>query len=933
MSINFVRRFNIKPNAAILLLVAMLALPLALQAYSFKVGGLCYRVTSTADKTVSVTWEKTYGDFIPSYNNISGKVVIPATVNYNGITWAITSIDDNAFRSCDRITEVIVSEGVTSIGVMSFEACRAMKNITLPSTLVLINYYGLENCEGLESIVCKAAEPPICLGKYALALNVNTTYVYNDFCKVYVESTSVPKYQRANGWKEFPINALPSDDYLKLAYTIVKDNHVEVRALSTGKYKGVVNIPAEFDYNGTHYIVDGIGAYAFAGCNELTDVNIPDAITYINNSAFENCTQLRSIKIPASISKVGLKAFKGCSNLTTVDYYSVTGDATSVGGETSMWKTPVFMDCESLKTINIGNTVKIIPDCIFKYTKISTIEIPDNVLEIVNDAFAECSNLKELTIGKGVQKIHNACFGFGDKDECKLETVYYNAVAMKQYTANGLYYPFYNNTFKNLVIGDCVQSLPNNAFRECKSITNITVNAIDPPVLGSYCFANVDKQLCTVKVPKASVNKYSVASGWNKFKISAIESDDVSYALYSENCVTSDFSEFKFPIYLKNENAITSFQFDLTLPSGISLATEDSDYKIELNNLRSSGHIVSANVQSNGTIRVVGYSMYNKNIKDNNGLLLTLGLVCDQVSPGTYDAAISNIHLSDKNATDIVATPYISSIRVDKREITRGDTNGDNNVTISDAVNIINYILELPTSTFIKDVADVNNDGLITVADATAVINLILNDRKSAPQQLSLENNISRAAEQQSNYLQLSVSNNNSNSKAIGVSLNNEDQFTACQMDIVLPTGCSIEKDEDDEYIFTSTSRLRKSHMFVSNLISDRVVRLIVFSNKSEAIKDNSGELFSFNVVFNSANGNNGSVIIQNIRFTKMDASDVPFTDVQCELTTNSIPETLCDSEETPVYYDLSGRIIKEPAVPGLYIVRKGQHSEKVILK
>ena len=57
-----------------------------------------------------------------------------------------------------------------------------------------------------------------------------------------------------------------------------------------------------------------------------------------------------------------------------------------------------------------------------------------------------------------------------------------------------------------------------------------------------------------------------------------------------------------------------------------------------------------------------------------------------------------------------------------------GDANGDGNVTIADAVAVVNYILGNASAGFIFGAADVNNDGKITITDAVSIVNMSLDN-------------------------------------------------------------------------------------------------------------------------------------------------------------------------------------------------------------
>jgi hypothetical protein len=62
-----------------------------------------------------------------------------------------------------------------------------------------------------------------------------------------------------------------------------------------------------------------IGDYAFAGCDELVSVEIPQGTTYIGSGAFSGCYSLTTVKFPESVSHVGKKVFDGCQKLEDVN--------------------------------------------------------------------------------------------------------------------------------------------------------------------------------------------------------------------------------------------------------------------------------------------------------------------------------------------------------------------------------------------------------------------------------------------------------------------------------------------------------------------------------------------------------------------------------------------------------------------------------------
>ncbi|GHV95057.1 hypothetical protein AGMMS50293_13770 [Spirochaetia bacterium] len=113
----------------------------------------------------------------------------------------------------------------------------------------------------------------------------------------------------------------------------------------------VVEIPAEI----AGLPVTHIGDFAFAGCDHVTTVKLPECLTDINCDAFCDCTALAEINIPDACDGFGGDAFKNCPSLPAEtrallkerDYFGLAG----IFGEDDEDEEPSQNDTENAEAI------------------------------------------------------------------------------------------------------------------------------------------------------------------------------------------------------------------------------------------------------------------------------------------------------------------------------------------------------------------------------------------------------------------------------------------------------------------------------------------------------------------------------------------------------------------------------------------------------
>ena len=109
------------------LIIALIVVSIQSFAYDFIVDGIYYKITNSATKEVAVTLQYyspggRYED-ATIISDYTGDVIVPSSVNYEGITYAVTSIDNHAFDDSD-VTSVSMPNTIQSIGQSAFAYCN-----------------------------------------------------------------------------------------------------------------------------------------------------------------------------------------------------------------------------------------------------------------------------------------------------------------------------------------------------------------------------------------------------------------------------------------------------------------------------------------------------------------------------------------------------------------------------------------------------------------------------------------------------------------------------------------------------------------------------------------------------------------------------------------------------------------------------------------
>ncbi len=261
----------------------------------------------------------------------------------------------------------------------------------------------------------------------------------------------------------------------------------------------------DYYYYGTNYRTenDVLGSCTFRYC-KLTSIKIPNSVTSIGEYAFHDCSSLTSIDIPNSVTYIGRSAFYGCSSLTSV---TIGNSVASIGN----W---AFSYCQSLTSIAVeeGNTyyhtdgsclIETASNTLIRGCNLTSVTIPNYVTSIGNSAFDGCSSLTSIDIPNSVTSIGDCAF-------------------------------YYCSGLTSVTIGESVTSIGNGAFDGCSAITKLVSLNTTPPTCGVWALLGIDKEKCTLYVPKNSLEAYKAADQWKDFK-NMEEMEDTGVSLPGSN--------------------------------------------------------------------------------------------------------------------------------------------------------------------------------------------------------------------------------------------------------------------------------------------------------------------------------------------------------------------------------------------------------------
>lgn len=484
--------------------------------YSFSQGGFSYEVTEITSPNVSVA---VYGN-----SGTSGNIVIPETITYEGTTYNVTGISENAFTgntnivsveipnsvkkianwafaNCYNLSEISFGSSIKSIETHAFYSCTSLTEVNLPDSVEEIGISAFEESTSLETITFERTDIPQ-FGSDAFKYVAATVYVPKESLSGYTTALTAIGFEVTI----LPIGSLVGKEFSNngIMYKVLTDSDSEKTISVMGMvYDNVsdVSIPDSINYENKTFSVTEISAYAFSFNNSIRNFTIGSSVTKIGKEAFyfsriETITFMGNI--PPYFSE---NSFNRLGDLEYVYVQEGRINAYDEAVQAAGWygyvlaigslehqtfsleglKYEVLTDIEGDRTVTVTG---------YTDRSLESISIPDSVdyknktfyvTEIYEYAFSDCRGLASIDLGNSVKKIGSFAFG-------------------------------YCTSLVSITIPASVNELSSMTFRGCELLNEIIFKGIQPPDMQSDTFWNEDN-LNNIYVPVGSLNAYKTAIG------------------------------------------------------------------------------------------------------------------------------------------------------------------------------------------------------------------------------------------------------------------------------------------------------------------------------------------------------------------------------------------------------------------------------------
>ncbi|MDE6585042.1 MAG: leucine-rich repeat domain-containing protein, partial [Anaeroplasmataceae bacterium] len=353
-------------------------------------------------KNVEILKEQTLA--VGAFMNFSSveEFVLPNTLN---------EIQAYAFFNCTNYKKFEVPDNIVKIGDYAYYNCDSFETIDLPTQLTVLGNFAFANCDGIKQLTVPEHLTSIGSHCFAECKSIGTDLA-DDEVAIEFKSSYIGEYMFAGctGIKELTI----------------PDN---VTALPEGAFMNCTGLQS-LHFNGDF---EYVGDYGFYKCINLKEITL-NKTKRLGNFAFAYCENLLSIEIPEEVQEVGTHIFAYCyglkyavintPNLGKYMFYKCHQLRGSTNPEDGSKSTLIFPEgtinipgwcfayCYELEDILFPESLLTIEDYAFYMCnhKLQRIELPSGCEVLGEHAFQECDVLEEVILSRDLHTLRSFAF-------------------------------------------------------------------------------------------------------------------------------------------------------------------------------------------------------------------------------------------------------------------------------------------------------------------------------------------------------------------------------------------------------------------------------------------------------------------------------------------------------------------------------------------
>ena len=265
---------------------------------------LYYYISDATNHYVDVTCPGLAPNFgWHGYMEPTGDLVIPESVEHEGVTYTVVAIQFSTFSNCHNLISVSIPNTVSYIGNATFYNCSGLTSVNIPDAVTRIGMDLFAGCTSLISIAIPNSVTSI--EEYAFEHCTSLT------------SIDIPK---------------------------------SVTSIGDFTFENCSNLTSVHIGNS----LTSIGNSVFKGCCSLAAITIPNSVTSISDFAFEDCSSLTSVIISEGVTSIGWNAFAQCTSLTSIASLATTPPYLYPSVFEGVPYTTLIVPCESKEAYDLS---------------------------------------------------------------------------------------------------------------------------------------------------------------------------------------------------------------------------------------------------------------------------------------------------------------------------------------------------------------------------------------------------------------------------------------------------------------------------------------------------------------------------------------------------------------------------------------------------